>query len=79
MYTNPARITYLLYLPGCITADNQRCCVLRQKWVTYSAGYNTTLAMIADNAINGPYSLAVHNGKVRTPLILNPGSDMQYC
>ena len=33
-----------------------------QNWITYSAGYNTTLAMIADNAINGPYSLAVHNG-----------------
>ena len=34
-----------------------------QNWVTYSAGYNTTLAMIADNAVNGPYSLAVHNGE----------------
>jgi hypothetical protein len=33
-----------------------------QNWVTYSAGYNTTLAMIADAAVNGPYSLAVHNG-----------------
>ena len=33
-----------------------------QNWITYSAGYNTTLAMIADAAANGPYSLAVHNG-----------------
>lgn len=36
---------------------------LPQNWVTYSAGYNTTLAMIVDNQVNGPYSLAVHNGQ----------------
>ncbi len=37
--------------------------LLLQNWVTYSAGYNTTLAMIVDNQVNGPYSLAIHNGQ----------------
>ena len=47
----------------CLIMTVKQNCMLLQNWVTYSAGYNTTLAMIADNDVNGPYSLAVHNGE----------------
>ena len=34
-----------------------------QNWVTYGAGFNTTMAMLADVQANPGYSLAVHNGE----------------
>ncbi len=37
--------------------------MLAQAWVTYGAGFNTTMAMLADVAANPGYSLAVHNGE----------------
>ena len=43
-----------------------------QAWVTYAAGFNTTLAMLADVAANPGYSLAVHNGEMLRGLPQQP-------
>jgi len=33
-----------------------------QNWITYGAGFNTTIAMLADVKANPGYTLAMHNG-----------------